>query len=68
MKAVDTVGLGGVDALANGDLFSGQGFLRAVGFLLAVTLAAIGAGVWGGAPGTASAKGSRSTDPPQPVE
>ena len=32
-------------------LYSGQGFLRAAGLLVGVTLAAIGAGVWGGTAG-----------------
>jgi NAD(P)-dependent dehydrogenase (short-subunit alcohol dehydrogenase family) len=34
-------------------LYSGQGFLRAAGFLVAVTMAAVGAGIWGGVPGPA---------------
>lgn len=37
-------------------LYSGEGVLRAVGFLTAVTLAAAGAGIWGGAPGAAAGR------------
>jgi len=32
-------------------LYTGQGVLRATGLLVAVTLAGVGAGIWGGAPG-----------------